>query len=255
MRALFFTLLLVFAIILRCQGQSSTAKWYYTRKFRNDGHPNTPQFFPGSNFNYLDLFYNRTDGQPILFGGGMILMSETDPNAFFDNNTVHYLIQNTTFIPDEAVGQTIENLESMQYNLYIINDYSNYPNNNISELMIMEEEIGLYDHSIRQFIDKQWRYMRLGIIVAARVNVTYQEQRGFSEEHFILSTADMAGKPTILYHTWRRHLIEENQSVDAEVNHGNFIRTEDLTSLGRLRIMTYNLWHNNPPAWIYHVRK
>lgn len=235
---------------------AQNTKWYYTRKLRNHDHPKDPKFFPGSNFNYRTLFSNGTNDLPILFGGSMVLIRENDPNSHFDSNTIHYLIQNTTLIPKEAFGQQISTVFAVQYNLFIINDYSNYPTaSNISDLNILEEEIGLYDHSVNQFIEKKWRYIRLGIMVATTVKVTSSQKGNSYEEHNIISTADMAGKPTVLYHTWNER-IEEGEGSSFIGKASEEVESEiSFPNPPKVRIMTYNLWHNNPPSWIYHVRR
>lgn len=264
----FLSLFILSFLVLGIESQST--KWYYTRRFRNDFHPNGVKLFSGSNFNYDDLFHNRTNDQAILFSGGIALLRETDPNALFNNETIYYLMQNTSLIPKQSIGQEISGLSTVQYNLLIINDYANYPNaSNNSDLSIMEEEIGLFDHVQNKYIEKKWRYTRLGMALAILVNVTYPTSgNSFYEEHKILASADMAGKPSLSYHTWTTKVldtstteleaapqIDPNELIKHPIESASTELEGEIEDVKRLRIMTYNLWHNNPPSWIYHVRK
>jgi hypothetical protein len=197
-------------------------------------------------------------------------LRETDPNALFNNETIYYLMQNTSLIPKQYIGQEISGLSTVQYNLLIINDYANYPNaSNNSDLSIMEEEIGLFDHVQNKYIEKKWRYTRLGMALAILVNVTYPTSgNSFYEEHKILASADMAGKPSLSYHTWTTKVldtstteleaapqIDPNELIKHPIEPASTELEGEIEDVKRLRIMTYNLWHNNPPSWIYHVRK
>jgi hypothetical protein len=241
---------------------SGQAQWYYTRKIRNEQHPSEIIPFAGSSFNYDSLFNNETNDKAVLYGGGMVVQRELEFNATFNNETVHYLIQNVTLIPKQDANQVISDYYSVQYNIFILNNYSHTPIvDSITELSMMEEEIGLYDHAKGIFLEKKWRYTRLGMLMAVKMNVTTNDNFNEYEHHKLIATIDMAGKPSLVYHTWT---VEKNSSHQAESIEVEQSITGDISSHGRrleaspknkLRVMTYNLWHNNPPSWVYHVRK
>jgi hypothetical protein len=243
-------------------------QWYYTRRVRNDEHPNGIQLFEGTSFHYGQLFDDSLDKTFVLYGGGMILVKETESDAVFNNDTVYYLVTNTTLIA-KADSNRILNISAVQYNLFVINDYVKVPNaQNVSELSIMEEEIGLFDHEKGNYIDKKWRFLRLGMLLAAKVNLSNSVTGNTTDEtHSVVTTIDMLGKPTILFHSWnletdrrdnQRQMsspaIPAVQQIDGSFSPPS-LSAEDDVSTRRLRIMTYNLWHNNPPSWIYSVRK
>lgn len=60
--------------------------------------------------------------------------------------------------------------------------------------------------------------------------------------HKVAYTSDIMGRASIYAHTW------SDDSVNTKVE-----PTE--TAKKDLRIMSFNLWHNNPPSWVYHNPK
>jgi hypothetical protein len=310
---LFLCIIVAFTLI------DSQSQWYYTRRIRNENYPTGIIPFEGSSFSFDQLFDNQTNDQPVLYGGGMVLQRETEESALFNNDTIHYLIKNVTLVAKENSNQVISNYFAVQYNILIANNYSNVPQiKNSSDLNVVEEEIGLYEHATQTWLERKWRFTRLGMFLTVKLNLTTtvtneDQQELFSadyEHHKIIATIDMAGKPTLIYHSFTREKNEsradgnsvqdqqqENSKFDTlkeaalsstEVmkEEGNGNENEDIllemNSQGELmipsrkvsvssassssrsthhhnpnnlRVMTYNLWHNNPPSWVYHVRR
>jgi hypothetical protein len=315
----FFLLLL--CIVVAFTLIESQSQWYYTRRIRNENYPTGIIPFEGSSFSYDQLFDNQTNDQPVLYGGGMVLQRETEENALFNNDTILYLIKNVTLLAKDNSNQVISDYFAVQYNILIVNNYSNVPSiKNSSELNAVEEEIGLYEHATQTWLERKWRFTRLGMFLTVKLNLTTavtnegQQENAYKdyEHHKIIATIDMAGKPTLIYHSFTREkndsradgksvqdqpqenakldpqeqvaassaevaqeegkgnaediLLEMNPqgellipsrklSVSSPSSSSHSAHHHNPQNHHQLRVMTYNLWHNNPPSWVYHVRR
>jgi hypothetical protein len=72
-------------------------------------------------------------------------------------------------------------------------------------------------------------------------NTTVSAEEGV---HNVLYTTDLMGRHTVYSHTWTAN---EADAVEADAVSG-----AGPASTLNVRIMSYNLWHNNPPSWVYH---
>lgn len=70
--------------------------------------------------------------------------------------------------------------------------------------------------------------------------------------HKVLYTTDIMGRVSIYSHTWNSTASQPLGSADAAENQEELIQT---TEKKDLRVMSFNLWHNNPPSWVYHNPK
>jgi hypothetical protein len=140
---------------------------------------------------------------------------------------------------------------------------------------LLEAEVGLYDHAQDVFLEKYWREISGGDLVAVKIismhsqNVTSSEidtQGGdiletparlltstVSRTHRLVFSRDFMGRVSVLSHSWSEKEIEEKLHPVVASNIQNTTDDEPLSV--PLRIMTYNLWHNNPPSWIYHDKR
>ena len=75
------------------------------------------------------------------------------------------------------------------------------------------------------------------------------------EVHRVSFIADLHGVVTCAQHIWQQQQIDtpvvESSTDLEEAPTEAQIGTEKTLSL---RVMTYNIWHNNPPDWLLHNR-
>jgi hypothetical protein len=64
------------------------------------------------------------------------------------------------------------------------------------------------------------------------------------EIHQVAFTSDLHGRSTLYSHTWSAGQEVAKQSAAPDSTEG--------TTVKDVRVMSYNLWHNNPPSWVYH---
>jgi len=69
----------------------------------------------------------------------------------------------------------------------------------------------------------------------------------YDEEHHVVYTTDLMGRSSIYTHTWTVSHTNHTQEVCDDV--GTQAEKKDV------RVMSFNLWHNNPPSWVYHNHK
>ena len=118
---------------------------------------------------------------------------------------------------------------------------------------IVSSEIGLYDHSKRVFVKRIWKNITGGEIIVVKIvetRTTIIEGSSAQKplppiEHKLLYTADLYGRNTLFQHIW-------NRSSDGDEHYGSSVdKAEVNDNHRRLRILTFNIWHNNPPSWVY----
>jgi hypothetical protein len=264
---LYLVFLLVVYLLSIADGQDDRyRRWYYTNKFKNNQPVEGILFFNGSSFEYEDLFSPMKS--PILFGGNMVLSLEEDQNSIFTADSVKSVLSNVTNLFYEDGKDVLESINSQQYNIFVINNYVSASNaNNISDLPVMEEEIGLYDHRLGSYVERRFRQVRVGIVLAVNFAISLDSEPSLKTSHRVLITLDMIGKASILFHSFNSSDDMNNAIKTAEDR--NLIIQESVSGDGVflplpsgsddrpnfIRVMTYNLWHNNPPSWIYHVKR
>lgn len=131
---------------------------------------------------------------------------------------------------------------------------------------VLEAEIGLYDHAIDQFLERYWREISGGDLIAVSASVKtdkhaastigsdeiemsniQDQQQPQLQQHEMTFTRDFMGRVSALSHTWR-----SEDSTNGNSQNGQQCEASGFVSDGvPLRVMTYNLWHNNPPSWVY----
>lgn len=101
----------------------------------------------------------------------------------------------------------------------------------------ISSEIGLYDHSKREFTRRVWKEISGGELIV--IDVLEKDSLAGDQQHKFIYSQDLHNRVTLFAHTWNRmaQRIDLSQaSVGVSYN---------------LRVLTYNLWHNNPPSWVY----
>jgi len=98
---------------------------------------------------------------------------------------------------------------------------------------VVSSEVGLFDHSKRIFTKRLWRNVSGGDLIKVRAT---ESRESFINEHNMLFSLDLYGRHTLVAHTW---------------SSPNLLPIASSKTPPALKILTYNLWHNNPPSWVY----
>ena len=152
--------------------------------------------------------------------------------------------------------------------------------------VLYQVEVGQYDPDTRQFHDRRWSDMTVGDLHVAILVVSgpHHEERSvdyatYSVDaegttlplvsaasgselpmsisaaescHKVIFTSDHRGQHSLYSHTW--HSIRDS-TADLQFPPPPPLQPSSSPlqppPAHKLRIMTFNLWHNNPPHWIY----
>lgn len=170
-------------------------------------------------------------------------------------------------------------VELTSYSMLISPNYAAFPAHqttiSTTDLtdVLYQAEVGQYDADTRQFYDRRWSDMTVGDLHVATIAVSSAHQERSvgndstysvdaegttltlvsaasdsellgdpisipaAESHKVIFTSDHKGQHSLYSHTW--HSIPDS-AIDPQP-----------PPPPKLRIMTFNLWHNNPPHWIY----
>jgi hypothetical protein len=133
---------------------------------------------------------------------------------------------------------------------------------------VLHAEVGLYDAQQGIFLEKEWNVLTIGNLFA----VVVVDNKG-QLRHQIVFTTDLYGRRSLISHTWSSlsstaaasaaasSPVVDESSSDQTANRVESIQLENGEALSKgmstnpLRVVTYNLWHNNPPSWIYGNKK
>ena len=206
-------------------------QWHYTGKFKNNEITNN--FFESKTFDYstilpqclhdneiIDETISKNEWQ--IYSGQMILKLKSF-NQTIDDLSIKYIKQN---IFNENQNITIN---CARY--YALTLSPNYASESILPL---EAEIGLYNYQTKEFESYEWMDSNIGSIVTVSV-LDHANQL----EHSIILTTDLYLRYiSLIMHTWKSVNLSNTQTIQS-------IDSKEL------KVMTYNIWHNNPPNWIY----
>ncbi len=119
----------------------------------------------------------------------------------------------------------------------------------------MQAEIGLFDHDREIFLENTFNNISIGTLHASLLIVSPTNNESVSMLHKIMWTWDSFGRNSLIHHTWHKH---KSTTDSVELTKNTNACPEDISTSSeskKLRIMTYNLWHNNPPSWVYHDKR
>lgn len=241
--------------------------WYYTGKFLHDHITSTinsssgrqKEFFSGSVLSLDKLFHTDHDVysqicvdnnlEPSLpwnsldyyvFSGQLALKfrSQNCTASQSEVNYIHRLLHIDT--NEKVLSFQIHNI--MNYDLAISIDYGKNVESDDGTIFRTDydmiyplmPEIGLYNRETDSFERTEAINNTIGYIMA--YHVMYQ-----SIKHFIVVTTDPRKQMfALMRHTWN-----DSSNDNLENKYGNDVKL-------KVNIMTYNLWHNNPPQWVFH---
>ncbi len=227
----------------------SSQRWYYTGNFQNDVESH--DFFDGKMVDHQVLYdYNVNDKNgnvtaQILYCGGLILTPlNVEGQELLEQKEIDFLRNITLSAHHDPI-----------VNRYTINVAKNYArpieerfeDGTISRKAswpILNAEVGLYDAKRGIFVQREWKSLNLGTLIAS----TFKDASNIT--HKVMWTTDMHGRLSLVQHMWDSPLYDNNVGISYEAD-GSVTNFETQISPFNLRVMTYNLWHNNPPSWIY----
>lgn len=260
-----------------CSGQK---RLYYTGSFKNVEVNSVA--FAANRLLHADIFQHNTKGEFVPdFNHSVLFSGQTFARLKHVNVSIDEELLNSlrSHITSDLSGFIL--LSAAFYKQISAYDYgmamlSSTVDQTLLNDYVLEAEIGLYDHSIDQFLERYWREISGGDLIAmtasvkvdnhgvgatesAEVDVSviphHQQQH---QQHKMTFTRDFMGRISALSHTWR----SENKSNNNDNNNNDGSQSNQQCEASGvpadsvpLRVMTYNLWHNNPPSWVYHDQR
>ncbi|RYH23710.1 hypothetical protein EON65_17580 [archaeon] len=258
----------VLILLLVCIFHVYAQRWYYTGKFENEQVER--HLFLGDILHYDRLFNSQTVGQTFLYSGGLVIKAaqySSDEIVLGDSdNAFIRSVCDQHSMPGSSI-QDIHIQSRMLYNIIISHNYSPKINESSGSVYhaLLEAEIGLFNG--KSFLEKKMLEVSSGNLTAIIVKGTYLsnsievevdmsgkplELAMYVVEHKIVYTSDFFGRVALVMHTWN-HVSPPSPPISSKPN---LASSTDQAGQGRkVRLMSYNLWHNNPPDWVYHDRK
>jgi hypothetical protein len=116
---------------------------------------------------------------------------------------------------------------------------------------IFSVEVGMYDFQTETFSKQYWLKKKYGSIIAVVFDISSTGTEGATERHWMLVNVDQRGRRSVMLHTWQPLSNNSNQN-----DHPTQVAEGATTAVAHnLKVMTYNLWHNNPPSWVWRFYK
>jgi hypothetical protein len=245
---------IVISLVIQVLSQRPQQQWFLTGKNFNDQR-NTTKYQP----EIVNLW-----SIPQLHGRDESAINFT--HSSFGGALAVFVGHNVTI--DAAVERLLREILSPhargEYQLEVVDVWHYDLLVTVSQDTPLQYEIGLYD-SPRSFLvplsshshlsSAQW--LRYGIHqvklgkewrIVCNISSPSLEALHKQEVHRFVVTSDLYLTLTVTQHTWEVLTV---QSPDEGAMDESQLTTKDQLSL-RLRVMTFNIWHNNPPAWLLH---
>jgi hypothetical protein len=264
-------------------------KWYYTGNFENEKLIDT--VYEGTRIDLQDWYSHPTENKILPYCGGLVFAAfhtkESIENVTFNLNEQDFdFISNVTQIYDTTYAMKYEKVVS--YKVYLSPNYgllnqvpstakeekiqegtienektensetSSTSSTSVPSPIIMQAEIGLYDHDLDTFLQREWNNVTMGTLHAVTITLHPDTQIPTSPDHHqyhhyhqhqIMYMWDLFGRMTILQHTWQSYNNNNQQGIKKTEE------TSTSTSIKSLKILSYNLWNNNPAEWVYREKK
>lgn len=224
-------------------------RWYYTGNFNFE--QTEEEFFEGATLDLFALYNHQAEDQSYLYSGGLLLLPYNSLESR-DNATFNLEPEDKTFVEHIVESSNLEIKSTSSYKIYLNSNYHRIPRMGAAE--VLQAEIGLFDHDQEIYLEKKFNNISIGTIHASLVLVPVEKKTYSFMLHKVMWTWDAFRRNSILHHTWHPYSsidedttrpVEETSVCDAATSVSEF-------DSKNLRIMTYNLWHNNPPSWVYH---
>ena len=247
-------------------------QWYYVNQPVCDSYGG--RFFNGSHVPLSTMFYHpssSTEGiglaaaaEPFLYYANTLAQLSTtfagsgidlaDPSS--DPKAVPAIKEKLKRLLSYSDTKEYRILQERMYDLYTIVNYENEFSSVRQALYGLHPspvEVGLFDHSQGEYVTKETRTHSTGSLLAMRL-----EERSAATciEHRVLLNIDRRAFVTLSGHL-HGPCIELDVSVDGQNqvtgdDGQSKVTGDDGVRASSLSIVTYNIWHNNPPGWIYH---
>jgi hypothetical protein len=251
----------LFTLLINFSPCASQQRWYLTGTYDNKTKPEVP--FLGQTVSLAELcdgsMAESQENLQLLFGGAVVqkTASALEP-TLLDNIGYHLNVG----APEDVSGcRRIMHVESnVSFEIYGSVDYeSSYG-----------FEVGLYDHRTEKFVEKEWRQLLLGRLMCLSVRIEMSCADGLAssvdsadgvvvsqtrsvESHDLIYSMDLRKRFSMMSHTWNIPSVEADSIEGApEGGNGTTSPEEDTSAVNiTAKVMTFNLWHNNPAAWVF----
>lgn len=264
-------------LLLLCSALCQSLRWYYTGQMKHDRLEATR--FSGGRLDYDTLFQPQqphsdenppTHPKPILYAGG-ITLEWIHSNLSFINEEENRFIRGASVLRHSSDHFLVSAVVVEEVNVFSVNLSPNYPPkwNETSQSMsvsCLEAEVGLYDSVTQSFRERKWIRVTSGNLTAVTLTATYTsssaseplinskeevgvglegdvsgllETGSYTMRHRLIWTSDVFGRRALVLHNWER--LKDEDAADKT----------DSSSLTSLRVLTFNMWHNNPLSWVY----
>ena len=258
---------------------SAQQRWYYTGEFKNAEI--THSLFAGSEFFQSDLLHPNSTGL-LLYGGILITPSAVNDTDYAE--VLEIILKDVLGVKNESQTQPLVAISrATVYPMLLTKNYGAYSlltkDSTTEDIKALQYigEVGLYDHQKRIFLQKELRDLTVGELYAVEVMVRKETEQSINklqnndnsvkidiagggdvsgdvhgenesenhEVHKVVYTVDLMGRNSVYSHTWRS--VPLSDSVVAATS-----TLQQEPKVKSIRVMSYNLWHNNPPSWVYH---
>lgn len=238
--------------VMMAVASAARQRWYYTGEYKFDKPHN--EFFEGATLDLFSLYNHQAVDQSYLYSGGLILVPfntlESKENASFSLEA-----GDKSFIENVVGHSNFDIMSTSSYKILLNPNYHRVPRFGTEE--VMQAEIGLFDHDREIFVEKKFNNISIGTLHASLLIVSPTNNESVGMLHKIMWTWDSFGRNSLIHHTWHKHKITtSNDSIEETKTNNACLEDRSASSEPKkLRIMTYNLWHNNPPSWVYHDKR
>ena len=259
---------LLFALLVCIHPCVAQQRWYLTGAYDNTTKPEAP--FLGESVSFADICLNTGNEESedfrLLFGGTVARKRATSLEPSLIESIEYHLNMKDTDETASGCHRGMKVLRNVSYDMFGSVDYST----------TYGFEVGLYDHRTETFLEKDWRQLLLGRLVCLTVSVESScvddtdggsidgvdsaefvevVQSTSSESHDFMYSMDLRKRFSLMSHTWEHSQAPEDGGVLADDHISPEVAAsepETPTSANvSVRVMTFNLWHNNPAAWVF----
>ena len=218
-----------------------------------------------------------------VFNGGIVLHLQAN-NASHLNTHHEILCKDILALhPDHFDDLNVSISKLQRFRMLLSDDYpavERMSRENVSttldDLMplLVNGEVGLFDLRLERMIQSEWREIAIGELVSLNFTMSYHKvppsfdipensneisdggdggdyDNFVTEEHHVVYTVDMMGRRSLYSHIWHVRSATNQHEGNQHSSEPLSNMIQDSTAVNDIRIMSFNLWHNNPPSWVY----
>ena len=243
-------------------------QWYYINQPACD-LSSSGSFFNGSHVPLSTMFYHTPSSggrlEPFLYCANTLAqLSATFTGSGIDLSDPDSDPSGAPAIKDKLKRvlsfSSMKDYKIVQESKYELHAIVNYENEHASVretqygLRPTPIEVGLFDHNQNEYVARETRTHSTGSLLAMRLEERESGPEVMSAvcvEHRLLLSIDRRALVTLSGHL-RGPCTDLSVGVDGQVVVHESREAARVVNLSSLSVVTYNIWHNNPPSWIYH---